>query len=441
MLNPEWTNEELIEQILIELAINDVPFMPLPHQLPPEGDWFMWLMEAGRGAGKTAAAAHYMQDHLNGPACGTKALPHRTLLVAPTIGDGIESAYLNDQALTRLEPGAKFTTSAGGARVFWPNGSQVRVIGAYTREDIERLRAAGNNCMVWAEELAAWRYMSEAWEIMLPGLRIGPNPRIVATTTPKPRPEYVAIREQATKITHATTLENPNLNEAMKQRLIELYGDTSIGRQELYGMLVDEAEGALWTTSDIDADRFDDVPTLGRVVVAIDPPGGATEAGIVAAGLIPNCPCGGDRQPHFAVIGDVSGKVDPEVWAMRAVDLLDEWGGDRLVGEKNYGGDMVESVIRNVAPDVPYKNVTASRSKRLRAEPVKALYEQHRVHHIGSFAELESQMVQWIPDDSKWSPDRVDALVWAITDLAGFKARVKMHGWTLDPDLRKQRGA
>ena len=416
------------------------PFVPLPHQTPPVGDWFFWLLEAGRGAGKTAAAAHYMQTHLNGPPCISKELPHRALLVAPTIGDGIESANLNDQALTRIEPGARFSSADGGSRVLWPNGSQVRVVGTHTREDIERLRASGNVCTIWAEEMAAWRYLSEAWEIMLPGLRVGPNPRIVATTTPKARPEYKTVRAQADHISHATTLDNPNLNDKMRARLFDLYGDTSIGKQELYGQLIEEAEGALWDYAMIEADRIRIVENVGRTVVAIDPPGGVTEAGIVAAGLLPDCGCGGTRMPHFAVLADVSGKVSPDVWARRAVDLLGELGGDRIVGEKNYGGDMVESVIRNYDPDVPYKNVTASRGKRLRAEPIQALYEQHRVHHIGELAVLEEQMVQWIPDESSWSPDRVDALVWALTDLSGVKARPSMDGWTADPDLRKQAG-
>lgn len=418
-------------------------FVPLPHQIPPDGDWFFWLLEAGRGAGKTATAAHYVKDHLNGPPCIAKDIPHRVLLVAPTIGDGIESAYLNDQALTRIEPSARFTSSVGGARVTWANRSQVKILGTHTREDIDRVRAAGNNCLIWAEELSSWRYMKEAFDTFLPGLRVGPRPQIIATTTPKPRPAYLIVREMADKITHATTLENPNLNEDMKARLYDLYEGTSIGKQELEGKLIDEAEGALWSFDEIAKDRKPDesaVGHIGRIVVAVDPPGGVTEAGIVAAGLLPACPCGAGKLPHYAVLADRSGKLSPNAWASRAVGLLEDLGGDRIVGEKNYGGDMVEELIRNVSPDVPYKNVTATRGKRLRAEPIKGLYEQHRVHHVGEFTELESQMVQWIPDESDWSPDRVDALVWAITDLSGLKQRPSMAGWKNDPDLTKTAG-
>ncbi len=415
-------------------------FNPLPHQKPPKGDWWLWLLEAGRGAGKTAAAAHFMQTHLNGPRCvPPPAAPHRCLLVAPTIGDGIESAYLNDQALTRIEPGARFTASVGGARVTWPNKSQIKVLGTHTREDINRLRAAGNNCFMWAEEWASWRYITEAWEIMLPGIRVGPNPQIVATTTPKPRPEYVALRAHADRITAASMLDNPHLNPTMVDRIVDMYGDTTIGRQEIFGRLIEEAEGALWTTEMIQDDRMDTIPVLGRTVVGVDPPGGVTEAGIVTAAVIPNCPCEAPRTPHFAVLDDTSGKMSPDKWGAAAVGSYDEWDADRILGEANYGGDMVEAVIRNIDPNVSYKPVHASRGKKIRAEPIMALYEQHRVHHIGTHAELEAEMVLWEPDVSDWSPNRLDALVWALTDLAKTKIRRRMRSGAMsDPDLMKR---
>ena len=414
---------------------------PLPHQIVPEGDWFMWLMEAGRGAGKTATASNYVTAHVNGPACISKDLPHRVALIAPTLGDAIESANLTDMALTRVDPSAEFRSSGGGSMVRYPNGSQVRLFGTHTRNDVDRLRAGGNRCLVWAEELAAWRYITEAWEMMMFGLRLGPSPRIIATTTPKARPEYVAIREQAEgNITHATTLDNPNLNEDQKQRLHALYEGTSIGKQELYGLLIEEAEGALWTTAMIEHDRLTEMPDIGRTVVGVDPPGGATECGIVAAGLIPGCKCGNGRLPHYAILDDTSGKLSPERWGAQAAATYHEWDADRVLGEANYGGDMVEAVIRQADPNVSYKSVHASRGKRIRAEPIKALYEQHRVHHVGVFPELEAEMVQWEPDVSDWSPNRIDAMVWAVTELSKGRERTKLAGWTLDPDLRKSRG-
>jgi len=413
----------------------------LPHQTPPDGDWFFWMLEAGRGAGKTAGAAHYVQDHLNGPACISRELPHRVLLVAPTIGDGIESASLNDQALTRIEPGAELRQSGGGTRVKWPNQSQVRVVGTHSKEDIERLRAAGNSCLVWAEELAAWRYLKDAWDIMMFGLRVGPHPRIIATTTPKARPQYVEVRATADHISHATLRDNPNLNPEQKQRLIELYEGTSIGEQELEGRLIEEAEGALWNRQLIDQARLADMPTMGRIVTAVDPPGGVTEAGIVTCGAIPNCRCGQPKLPHYAVLEDASGKMTPERWGSRAVAAYEDWDADRIVAERNFGGDMVEATIRNVDANVPVKLVTASRGKRLRAEPIKALYEQGRVHHVGELVDLESEMVLWEPDESDWSPNRIDALVWALTELSGGWQRPSMAGWQNDPDLRQTRGA
>ena len=423
---------------LLSLAHQDRPVWDvLPHQIPPDGDWFFWLMEAGRGAGKTATAAHYVQDHLNGPPCISAKLPHRVLLIAPTIGDGIESADLNDQSLTRLEPGAQMRSSMGGSRVVWPNGSQVRIIGTNTARDVDRLRAAGNTCLVWAEELAAWPRLREAWDIFMFGLRKGPNPQVIATTTPKVKPAYLEVRETADHLSHATMRDNPHLNDAQRQRLIDLYEGTTIGEQELEGKLIEQADGALWTWELIERSRLPNLltdwyqaqseagdtplpPPWGRVVVAVDPPGGATEAGIVAAAEIPDCQCGVGIMPHFAVIADTSGKLTPEAWGARAVGTFHEWGGDRVIGESNYGGDMVQAVIRNADRSVPYDDVRATRGKRIRAEPIKGLYEQGRVHHIGTFPELESEQVQWVPDESDWSPNRLDALVWAVTYLSNI---------------------
>lgn len=409
------------------------PFVPLPHQEPPAGDWYFWLLEAGRGAGKTTTAAHRLQEHLNGPPCISDDLPHRALLIAPTIGDGIESAALNDQALTRIEPGAELRQSKGGTRVVWPNRSQVRVVGTHTREDIERLRAAGNSCIVWAEELAAWRYLRQAWDIMSFGLRKGPHPRVIATTTPKARPEYKEVRALADHVSKATMLDNPNLNAAQRDRLVAMYEGTTIGRQELYGELIEEAEGAIWTSELVEEGRRPHLLTrpdgldadegwspMSRVVVAVDPPGGATEAGIVTAATIPDCRCGSDGpQPHYAVVDDRSGKLSPDGWGSRAVSAFVDWSADKVVGESNFGGDMVRAIVKGIDATVPYKDVRASRGKRVRAEPIHALYEQGRVHHVGTFDALEAEMVQWIPDESDWSPNRLDALVWALSYLSG----------------------
>jgi phage terminase large subunit-like protein len=278
------------------------------------------------------------------------------------------------------------------------------------------------------------RYLTEAWDQMHLGLRLGPRPRWVMTTTPKARPDYLAVVEEIEQrddvyvTNEVSTDDNPHLPASTVAFLYDRYDGTSLGGQELHGKRIEEAEGALWSYELIESNRLathntetDPVPEsmLGRVVVAVDPPGGATEAGIVAAAVVVHdCLCGSDAPyPHFAVVADASGKLTPNGWGKRTIHTYREWAADRVIGEKNYGGDMVESTLRTIDQSVSYQSVTASRGKRIRAEPVKSLYEQGRVHHVGTFAELEAEMVQWIPDESAWSPNRLDALVWAITEL------------------------
>jgi phage terminase large subunit-like protein len=396
----------------------------LPHQHPPTGDWFGWILEAGRGSGKSFAANLALVDHLNGPPCISETLPHRAAIIAPTIGDAAETAATDDGALARMQPGARMSTSIGGTTVIWPNRSQVRLFGAHTRDDVVRLRAGGNRCWVHLEEFAAMRYLEDAWDQMHFGLRLGPRPRWVITTTPKARPEYLAVvedmeqRDDVFLTSGISTDDNPHVSDEYRAFIYERYDGTSLGGQELHGKRIEEAEGALWSYDLIEDHRLEET-TPGRTVVAIDPPGGATECGIVTAAALPDCDCRNDAPlPHYAVLADDSAKLTPNGWGRRAINTYQEWAADLIVGEKNYGGDMVESNIRNIDPTVNYDNVTASRGKRVRAEPIKGLYEQGRVHHIGTHSELEAEMVQWVPDESSWSPNRVDALVWAITELA-----------------------
>ncbi len=430
------TNELSVVDDLIELVTAQEPVWErLPHQVPPTGDWFGWILEAGRGTGKSLAANLAMVEHINGPPCRVKGRPHSISLIAPTIGDAAETAGRMPGCLTDLQLGTSVVSKTGGTFVDgWPNGSLVRLLGAHTKDDQERLRAAGNRCWVHLEEFAAMRYLTEAWDQMHFGLRLGPHPRWIITTTPKARPEYLAVveemelRDDVTVTTGVSTDDNPHLPESTRTFLYDKYDGTALGEQELHGKRIEEAEGALWSYDLIETNRLtthlskDDEPVsmLGRVVVGVDPPGGVTECGIVAAAAIPTgCLCESDAAyPHFAVVADTSGKLTPNGWGTRTIATYQEWGADLIVAEKNYGGDMVESNIRNIDNTVSYQPVTASRGKRIRAEPIKALYEQGRVHHIGTFPELEAEMVQWIPDESAWSPNRVDALVWTLTELA-----------------------
>jgi len=384
------------------------PWKPRPHQVPPAGDWRLWLLLAGRGAGKTDAAAHYVDTYM------TAHPGHRLAIIAPTLGDAVESCVNGPSGLRAHNPEIVMRTAGGGTYVRWPNGSEGKLFGAHTPEDVERLRAGGNRHLAWLEELAAWRYLEQAFEHMEFGLRLGTRPHAVASTTPKPRKRLIELTKDPTVVvTTATTDDNPHLAPAVRARLFERYGGTRIGRQELLGEILLDVPGALWTGANLDLHRVDKAPDLYRVATAIDPAVTANDSsddtGIIVAGI------GVDG--HGYVLADRTCKMSPDGWARRAVQAHRDFQGDRIVAETNNGGDMVEHLIRTVDPSAPYTTVHASRGKRVRAEPVAALYEQGRIHHVGNFPELEAQQVSFLPEGGAEHDDRVDALVWAITWL------------------------
>jgi phage terminase large subunit-like protein len=299
-------------------------------------------------------------------------------------------------------------------RVVWPNGAMATLFSA---DEPDRLRGPQHDG-AWCDELGSWRY-PEAWDMLMFGLRLGINPRVVITTTPRPTK---LIRELATDPgivkSYGTTYDNrANLAPTFFTQIVKKYEGTRLGRQELEAALLEDVPGALWNHSLIDEHRASSVVDLSRVVVAIDPAvtsgEDADETGIIVAGKH----AGGDGW----VLGDYSGRYAPIEWAKRAIRAFRDHGADRIVAEVNNGGDMVEATLRMVDKDVPFTAVRASRGKVVRAEPVAALYEQGRVHHVGTFAALEDQMCSFTTDfDRKvagYSPDRVDALVWALTDL------------------------
>lgn len=394
-----------------------------PHQTPPEEITEGWLIQAGRGAGKTAAMAHYVTEHQSKGNCTNNPdMPHKMALIAPTLGDAVESADRHPICLRTLNPEGRLQTKPGGTIFTFPNGSEIKLFGTNTRRDVEHLRAGGNNCLVWVEELAAWPELDEAWDQMQLGLRIGPHPHWVGSSTPKNRPKFVQIiNDPHNIITRAHTDDNPYLEESFRDRLDRLFGGTSKGRQEIAGELLDEVEGASWRRAWIDNHRMDSHPDLAKVVVGVDPQGSAEAGttGIVVAGRTTgNCPCGEslDKLPHAFVLADDSIAASPDGWARRAVKTYDDHKADRIAAERNFGGDMVESTIRTVWKSAPVTMVNASRGKIVRAEPVSALYEQGRVHHVGGFPEMEDEMTTYTVEES-WSPNRLDALVWAITEL------------------------
>ena len=384
-------------------------------QRRPAGDWNVWLILSGRGWGKTRTGA---EDLVEAAICD----PGDYAVVAPTYGDArdvcVEGPSGILAVLTRRCIGHTWNRSLG--EIHLANGSRIKVGSA---DEPDRWRG-WNFRGGWCDELGAWR-RPDAWTQLRLATRIGDRPRLVVTTTPRPTKLLRELVDQdggSVHVTRGSTWENAaNLSEAALEELRLRYGGTRIGRQELEGELLLDTPGALWTMAMLDADgvRVDHVPDLVRVVTAIDPAvtsgEDADETGIVTAGQ--------DHDGDLYVLADDTTKATPEGWASVAIGAMDRHGSDRIVAEVNNGGDLVESVLRAVDRTVPYRKVTASRGKRVRAEPVAAMYEQGRVHHVRGLEELEAQMCSWTPDGGQGSPDRLDALVWACTELGLGKRR------------------
>lgn len=421
--------------------------------MPPPGvagiDWFIWLILGGRGAGKTDACAHYMDEHAQGPPCLDGPVPHRMAIIAPTLGDASDACVNGPSGLKAHNPAVTEITRKGGSFVNWDNGAQAKLFGAYTKEEPERLRAGGNRCLVWMEEVAAWRYLAESWKhIQLGLLRLGPHPHAIASTTPKPRPtmkQIIKLAEGTGSLSHGTTDSNKKLPEQIRKALYETYGGTRVGLQELDGELIEDVVGALWSIEQLEQTRIhpDDAPrTRDRLVIAVDPSWGTTndEVGIVA----------GYRAPdgHAYIVEDLSAILTPSAWGEVVARAYERLQADQVIAEGNFQGEQVRLVMKTAHAEtdilVNFKLVHASRGKVLRAEPVVALYEQGRVHHVGQLPGLEHQMTHWVPPrnsegdtgdagdpepatpdpessdapvPSNYSPDRVDALVFLVTDL------------------------
>jgi phage terminase large subunit-like protein len=375
-----------------------------PEQVTPEGDWNVWLILAGRGWGKTRTGAEDLAQYARANA-GV-----RLAVVAPTIADARDTCIEGESGLLAVlgrEAVEAWNRSLGELRL--TNGSRIKTFSA---DEPDRLRGPQHH-RAWCDEVAAWRY-PEAWDQLLFGMRLGEHPKVVATTTPKPvRLIRQLVDRPDVQVTRGSTFDNAaNLSPAALAQLEARYVGTTMGRQELYGELLESIPGALWTRDMIERSRVQRAPDLQRIVVAVDPAvtsgEEADETGIVVVGLA------GDQ---VYVLDDASGRYPPEAWARRVIELRDEWGADRVVAEVNQGGDLVQSVLRAVDRNVPLRMVRAARGKRARAEPVSALYEQGRVHHVGGFDVLEDQLCMWT-SDTLTSPDRLDALVWGVTELA-----------------------
>ncbi len=299
-------------------------------------------------------------------------------------------------------------------RLEWPNGARTLI---FTADEPERLRGK-QHMRLWCDEVAAWRH-PEAWDQAMLGLRLGADPRAVATTTPRPtRMIRDLIADPTTVVTRGSTYDNrANLAPQFLDQIVRRYEGTRLGRQELGGELLLDVPGALWTLAMFDERRS--APDLKRVVVAIDPAASSKEdsdeTGIIVAGQ--------GIDGDWYVLADRSGIFSPNEWAKRAVAAFEEFRADRIVAEVNNGGEMVGATVRTVRRTVPFKAVHASRGKAIRAEPIASLYTDRHVWHTQPFDTLEEQLVNWTPDSGE-SPDRMDALVWALTELSEGKREV-----------------
>lgn len=393
----------------------DWSFWGRPCQFAPDGEWDHWFFLGGRGTGKTRAGAEWVRWNVN------NRTAHRIALVAPTSGDARDVIVEGESGIMSVFPfHERPEYEPSKRRITFHTGA---IATLFSADEPDRLRGPQHD-LAWGEEAAAWKRGEEALDNLLLGLRLGPHPRLLITTTPKPLPWLRALAEQHnTVMTKGSTYDNiAHLAPSFITAVLDRYEGTSLGRQELQGEWLESVEGAFWTMDLIETHRWPAGFTPRkdwRVVVGVDPPSEVTaEAGIIVA-TGPRIPT---RGAEAAVLADVSVRGRPEQWGKRAVDAFREFSAERIVVESNQGGDMVRAVIHSIDPDVPVQKVRASKSKGDRAEPVAAKYELGRVHHVGYFPQLESQMVSWTRGD-KISPDRMDALVHAISDLLPEQAR------------------
>jgi phage terminase large subunit-like protein len=394
-------------------------FWALPHQCAPEGDWRTWVVLGGRGAGKTRAGTEWVRGQVEGAAPEDAGVARRVALIGETYDQAVAVMVKGDSGLLACSPPDRRPRWVSSERrLVWPNGAEARV---YSANDPEALRGPQFDC-AWADELAKWPRAREAWDMLQFGLRLGVAPRAVVTTTPR---NVAVLREllerESTVHTHAPTEANRAfLADGFIEEIRARYGGTRLGRQEIDGELLAEADDALWRRVEIDARRVDAAPEGASVIVAVDPPvtghEGSDACGIVVVAVIAE---GEPNAWRAVVLADCSvTSASPGTWARAAARAYHRHGASRLVAEVNQGGDLVEVVMRQVDPLINYVAVRATRGKTARAEPVAALYEQGRVAHRGVLAELEDEMCLMTRRgfEGQGSPDRVDALVWALTD-------------------------
>jgi phage terminase large subunit-like protein len=407
------------------------------HQKWPLDDcWTAWLLIGGRGAGKTRAGAEWLRDFVR-----KRRKPARVALVSETYADGREVMIGGLSGLSHIGPvDERPVYEPSRRRLYWKKSGSVGYV--FSSEDPDGLRGHQFDA-AWADELCKWKHAEETWSNLQLALRLGDRPRQAVTTTPRPTALLKRIiAAPTTRTTRATTYDNAEyLSRAFLDEIAAAYEGTRLGRQELLGEIVEDVAGALWTYAMIEASRISPsqglLGALDRVVVAVDPPVSAgeraDECGIVVAGVMsgigtresgtesedgrtPDPDSQVPSRTAFILADRSEGGLSPRQWAAKAVAAYHEFKADRMVVETNQGGDMVREIVRGIDPTIAIRDVRATRGKKLRAEPVAALYEQGLVRHVGAFPTLEDQMTSFTGEGAR-SPDRLDALVWALTDL------------------------
>ena len=390
--------------------LEDWRFWARPEQVAPDGDWLTWVINAGRGFGKTRAGSEWVREQVD-------AGRQRIALIGETYKDLVEVMVYGDSGIASVFPDHQKPKIVANPNVQITFHTGAVALG-YNATQPDQLRGPQFDA-AWCDELAKWKKARETWDMLQFGLRLGERPKVLVTTTPRPIPVLREIMARKnTIVTTGSTFDNAaNLASSFIEEIRDRYEGTRLGRQELFAEVLDDLVGALFTREMFENHRVKVVPEMQRIVVAVDPSGtaGASDdgdsIGIVVAGK------GVDGRGY--VLADRTCKLSPDGWGRRAVAAYHEFSADRIVAERNFGGAMVQHVIRTIDPKVSYKEVTASRGKVMRAEPIAALYEQGKVSHLGGLEALEDQCCLIGPDGyiGEGSPDRVDALVWALSEL------------------------
>lgn len=430
-MNADWlacAPQEVIETFLDTLsdhAIQSIPYLwdfwAMPHQLPPEPEnWRSWVIMGGRGAGKTRAGAEWVRSEVEGSAPYDLGRAKRVALIGETIEQVREVMVFGESGLLAISPPDRRPIwEASRKRLVWPNGAIAQIFSAF---EPESLRGPQFD-LAWADELAKWRHAEEAWNMLQFALRLGNNPRAVVTTTPRNKAIFKEILEhESTVVTSAPTKANrANLAASFLSEVERRYEGTSLGRQELSGQLVTDLADALWPAHILDACQIQDIhKPLNRIVVAIDPPVTSGKnsdlCGIIVAGAYTQ---GAPKDWFGVVLEDASIKGTPNDWIDTALRVRDKYSAHKIIAEVNQGGELIETLLRQKDEFASYGGVRAINSKALRAEPISALYEQRRIFHMPGLDALERQMSEMVRSgfQGKGSPDRVDALVWALQDL------------------------